>query len=143
MKAINDEMVLENSKGISNLIGSFILSIGLIYFVIGYEYYSINYLELILKLTITTDETINMFIELGKHLTKFIIDGYTYIMNKGVIDFTIYKTFYHYFWDWKISALLLAGTYLKVSGTPIQRIKKIIGFSVVFFLVLLIKIPIA
>lgn len=111
MKAINDEMVLENSKGISNLIGSFILSIGLIYFVIGYEYYSINYLELILKFTITTDGIINMFTEFGRNLTKFIIDGYTYIMNKGVIDFTIYKTFYHYFWDWKISALLLVGTY--------------------------------
>jgi len=132
-------------SNLSDFIGRVLIFSGLVYFVIGYQHYSINYIELITSGQI--DERImssfSMFYELAEHLNAFILQAYSYAVSEGKLDFAIYKQFYNYFWSYQYTLLIGAGMYLKVTGSPIQRIKQIISFSLVFILVLLIEIPIA
>jgi len=131
-------------SNLSDFIGRVLIFAGLVYFVIGYQHYSINYIGLLTSGQI--DERImssfSMLYELGEHLNAFILQGYDYAMREGKLDFSIYKQFYSYFWSYQYTLLIGAGMYLKVTGSPIQRIKQIISFSLVFILVLLIEIPI-
>lgn len=131
-------------SNLSDFIGRILIFLGLMYFVIGYQHYSINYIELLNSGQI--DERImssfSMFYELGEHLNAFILQAYQYAISEGKLDFAVYKQFYNYFWSYQYTLLIGSGMYLKVTGSPIQRIKQIISFTLVFILVLLIEIPI-
>lgn len=135
---IKDMTTIENTKGVSNFVGSFLVLVGLIWFVLGYKYYSIDYLSLMKQGKFSID----IFTELGEHLTAFIQQASIYVWERGKVDFTLYTTFYTFFWSWKYTLIIFIGTYLKVSGSPILRVKKIVAFGIVFLLVLLIEIPV-
>lgn len=141
IKEVSESIVIENTKGFSNNLGSLIILVALAWFVVGYEYYSIKYIDFIFDWNMTTDKTLDMFKELGEALLKFILNGYEYVTTNKKIDITLYMEFYYYFWSFKYTLLIFIGTYLKVSGTPILRVKKIVGFSLVLILTLLIEIP--
>ncbi len=133
------------ASNFSDFIGRILILSGLIYFVVGYQHYTINYIGLLSSGQV--DErmmsSFSMLYELGEHLNAFMLQSYNHIVSEGKIDFTIYQQFYKYFWSYQYSLLIGAGLYLKITGSPIQRIKQIISFSLVFFLVLLIEIPIS
>jgi len=107
----------------------------------SYKYYSQDYVSQFIN---THDYMliVNMLLEFGDNFNHFIIDMYKYIEINHKIDLTIYKTFYAYFWDFRATILIFLSIYIKTTGTPLQRIKKIVQFSLPIFLTLLIEIKV-
>ena len=117
-----------------SILSYFLVVFGLVYFVLGYEHYSVDYLSKIISdptnFSNVYDNVKAMFIELGNHLTKFGYNYYhVYIENINLDDYKslaiavreLFGEFRHYFLNLITISMLAVSSYIRAEGNFIQR----------------------
>ena len=138
------DMTIKHKAGpVGKFFGGLSIIIGLVSFVVFYDYYDTDYLKLMFKWEFNFEYLLSMLKEFGEDLVLFGKNYYKYIERERVIDISLYTEFYYGFWSIWYSLFIGIGIYIQMGKqkTPSKKVLAVIAVSLVAIIVLTIGIP--